>query len=163
MRFGIVGLAGGCATAFLGLVGCAALPNSDPLNVSVAGIEPLPTEGMELRLAVKVRVQNPNDSNIEYSGAALTLDLNGQKLASGVSNEVGTVERYGESVLTIPVTASMFTMVRQGLSFMTDATPDEVSYAVKGKLEGGLFGTKRFSDEGTFTLQAPANRPGATQ
>ena len=163
MRFGIVGLVGGCATAFLGLVGCAALPNSDPLNVSVAGIEPLPTEGMELRLAVKVRVQNPNDSNIEYSGAALTLDLNGQKLASGVSNEVGTVERYGESVLTIPVTASMFTMVRQGLSFMTDATPDEISYAVKGKLEGGLFGTKRFRDEGTFTLQAPANRPGATQ
>src|SRR5262245_57595961 len=43
----------------LGLGGCAALPSSDPLNVTVAGIESLPGEGMELRLAVRLRVQNP--------------------------------------------------------------------------------------------------------
>jgi LEA14-like dessication related protein len=138
------------------LSGCAALPNRDPLTVTVAGIESLPSEGMELRLGVKVRIQNPNDSDIEYSGAALNLNLNGTKLASGVSDETGTVPRYGETVLTIPVTASLLGMVRQGLSFMTDQTPDDVRYEVEGKLEGGLFGTKRFSDEGTFTLQPPA-------
>jgi LEA14-like dessication related protein len=147
------------AALLAGTASCVTMPNSDPLNVSVAGIEPLPAEGMELRFAVRVRVQNPNDSSIEYSGAALTLDLNGQKLASGVSSEAGTVPRYGEAMLTIPVTASILGMVRQGLSFMTDGTPDEVRYEVKGKLEAGLFGTKRFSDEGTITLQAPADRP----
>jgi hypothetical protein len=57
------------------------------------------------------------------------------------------------------VTTSILGMVRQGLSFVTDGTPDEVRYEVKGKLEAGLFGTKRFSDEGTITLQAPADRP----
>jgi LEA14-like dessication related protein len=145
---------------WLAIAGCAAFPNSDPLNVSVAGIESLPSEGMELRLAVRVRVQNPNDSSVEYSGAALTLNLNGTKLASGVSDEIGTVPRYGESVLTIPVTASFLGMVRQGLSFMTDGVPDDVRYEVKGKLEGGLFGTKRFSDEGTFTLQPPSPSAG---
>ena len=139
----------------LGLSGCAALPNRDPLNVTVAGIESLPSEGMELRLGVKVRVQNPNDSDIEYSGAALTLNLNGTRLASGVSADTGTVPRYGETVLTIPVTASLIGMVRQGLQFITDDTPDDVRYEVEGKLEGGLFGTRRFSDEGTFTLQPP--------
>ena len=143
----------------LGLAGCSALPNRDPLNMTVAGIESLPSEGMELRLAVKVRVQNPNDSDIEYSGAALTLNLNGTKLASGVSAETGTVPRYGETVLTIPVTASLLGMVRQGLSFMTDNTPDDVRYEVEGKLEGGVFGTRRFSDEGTFTLEPPADSP----
>jgi LEA14-like dessication related protein len=142
--------------SLLVLSGCAALPNRDPLTVTVAGIESLPSEGMELRLGVKVRIQNPNDSDIEYSGAALNLNLNGTKLASGVSDETGTVPRYGETVLTIPVTASLIGMVRQGLSFMTDQTPDDVRYEVEGKLEGGLFGTKRFSDEGTFTLQPPA-------
>ncbi len=141
----------------LGLSGCAALPNRDPLTVTVAGIESLPSEGMELRLGVRVRIQNPNDSAIEYSGAALTLNLNGTRLASGVSAETGTVPRYGESVLTIPVTASFIGMVRQGLQFMTDDTPDDLRYAVEGKLEGGLFGTRRFSDEGTFTLQPPGN------
>jgi len=143
------------ALLFAGLSGCAVLPNSDPLNVTVAGIESLPSEGMEIRLAVKVRVQNPNDSDIEYSGAALTLNLNGTRLASGVSADTGTVPRYGETVLTIPVTASLIGMVRQGLQFITDDTPDDVRYEVEGKLEGGLFGTRRFSDEGTFTLPPP--------
>ena len=155
-----------CAALAAGLsfgVACVTLPNSDPLNVSVAGIESLPGEGMELRLAVRLRVQNPNDSEITYSGAALTLNVNGHKLASGVSDEMGTVPRFGESIVTIPVTASLFGMVRQGLSFMTDATPDDVSYEVKGKLAGGMFGTKRFNEEGTFTLQPPTGSAELTQ
>lgn len=154
-----VPLAGLC----LAVAGCVTLPNSDPLNVSVAGIESLPGEGIELRLAVRLRVQNPNDSEIQYSGAALTLNVNGHKLASGVSDEMGTVPRFGESVVTIPVTAPLFAMVRQGLSFMTDSTPDDVRYEVKGKLAGGMFGTKRFSEEGTFTLQPPTGSAALTE
>jgi len=142
------------AVFFAALTGCATLPISDPLTISVAGIEPLPGEGLELRLAVRVRIQNPNDEPVEYSGAALALDLNGRKLASGVSDRVGTVPRYGEAVLTIPVTISAFDMARQVIGFARRADDNEVRYRVRGKLEGGLFGTRRFSDEGTFALPA---------
>jgi len=136
----------------LALGACSALPNRDPLNIDVAGIEPLQGEGLELRLAVRVRIQNPNDSDIEYSGAALKLDLNGHKLASGVSDAMGTVPRYGESVLEIPVTVSALNMARQVLGFVNAQDQRNVSYTVKGKLEGGVFGTRRFTDEGTFEL-----------
>jgi LEA14-like dessication related protein len=139
-----------------GLCGCATIASRDPLNIGVAGIEPLPGEGLELRLAVTIRVQNPNDFAMEYTGAALALDLNGRKLASGVSDAVGTVPRYGESVFTIPVTISAFNMVRQVLGFVNDENPNEVRYRVRGKLEGGLFGTRRFNDEGSFDLPAAA-------
>jgi LEA14-like dessication related protein len=137
---------------------CSALPNRDPLNIDVAGIEPLQGEGLELRLAVRVRIQNPNDSDIEYSGAALNLDLNGRKLASGVSSAMGTVPRYGEAVLEIPVTISALSMARQVLGFVNNNAQDqrEVKYTVRGKLEGGVFGTRRFTDDGTFEL--PADR-----
>jgi hypothetical protein len=137
---------------------CSTLPNRDPLNIDVAGIEPLPGEGLELRLAVRVRIQNPNDSDIEYSGAALNLDLNGRKLASGVSAAMGTVPRYGEAVLEIPVTISALSMARQVLGFVNDNAQEqrEVKYTVRGKLEGGVFGTRRFTDDGTFEL--PADR-----
>jgi hypothetical protein len=138
------------------LAACSALPNRDPLNIDVAGIEPLPGEGLELRLAVRVRIQNPNDTDIEYSGAALNLDLNGRKLASGVSAAMGTVPRYGEAVLEIPVTVSALNMARQVLGFVNAQNQRDVSYTVHGKLEGGLFGTRRFTDEGTFEL--PADR-----
>jgi LEA14-like dessication related protein len=136
---------------------CASLANRDPLNIDVAGIDPLPGEGLELRLAVKVRIQNPNDAPVEYTGTALSLDLNGHKLASGVSDDVGTVPRYGEAVLTIPVTISALNMARQVLGFVNAQNQTEVPYRVKGKLEGGIFGTRRFTDEGTFELPASAN------
>src|SRR5262245_26089306 len=101
------------ALVAVGLSSCATLPNSDPLQVSVAGVEPLPGEGLELRLAVKVRVQNPNDAPVDYNGVALSLDLNGRKFGTGVSSEVGTVPRYGEAVVTIPITIGVFNMAHQ--------------------------------------------------
>jgi LEA14-like dessication related protein len=140
-----------------GIASCATLPHSDPLNVSVAGVEPLEGEGLELRLAVKVRVQNPNDAPVDYSGVALTLDLNGKKFGTGVSSEVGAVPRYGESVVTIPITVGVFNMARQVLAAVQGGEVKAVSYRVHGKLEGGLFGTRRFEDKGTIELPtAPA-------
>jgi LEA14-like dessication related protein len=145
-----------CVLTVLGA--CASLPNRDPLNIDIAGIEPLPGEGLELRLAVTVRIQNPNDVAVDYSGASLSLDLNGRNLASGVSAAVGTVPRYGEAVLTVPVTISAFDMARQVLGFANARDQSEIAYRVRGKLEGGLFGTRRFTDDGTFTLPAQAGR-----
>ena len=135
---------------------CASLSNRDPLVVDVAGIEPLPGESMEIRLQIAVRIQNPNDMPVEYRGAALDLSLNGRRAASGVSDQIGTVPRYGETVIYIPVTISAFNMVRQILGFMETSATDEIDYSISGKLEGGMFGTRRFRDEGTFALTAPA-------
>jgi LEA14-like dessication related protein len=141
--------------------GCASLPNRDPLTIDVAGIESLPSEGLELRLAVTIRIQNPNDAAVEYTGAALSLDLNGRNLASGVSDTVGTVPRYGETTFTVPVTISALDMVRQVFGFIEADEQGEVRYRVRGKLEGGIFGTRRFSDEGSMQLPSqPAAQPG---
>lgn len=145
--------------ATAGLNGCATWPNRDPLMIDVAGIESLPGEGMELRLLVKVRVQNPNDAAVDYSGVALTLDLNDIRLASGVSDDVGTVPRYGESVFAIPVTISAFDMARHVLALTNTSERDDVTYRVEGKLQGGLFGTRRFIDDGTFQLNDEMRNP----
>jgi len=136
------------------LAACSNLPNREPLLIDVAGIESLPGEGMELRLAVKIRVQNPNNVDIEYDGVALTLDLNDRQLGSGVSSNVGVVPRYGESVFTVPVTISAFDMINQLLGAVErrDDPDRRVNYRVRGKLEGGFFGTRRFESTGRFDL-----------
>lgn len=141
--------------ALLLLAACAALSPRDPLFIDVAGIEQVPGEGMELNLAVRIRVQNPNDTAVEYNGVALALDINGRSLASGVSDDVGVVPRYGQRVFTIPVTISAFDVARQVFGAMNAEDPEEVRYRVRGKLEGGLFGTRRFDDEGLFRLAPP--------
>jgi len=143
----------------MSLGACAGLPQRDPLNVGVVGIEPLPSEGMELRLAVTIRVQNPNDTQVEFTGAAVELDLNGRALASGVTDAVGTVPRYGETEFTVPVTISAFNVARQLIGLMNGSNADQVNYRVRGKLEAGLFGTRRFTDDGSFQLNLPTQTP----
>lgn len=66
-----------------GLNACALFQPRDPINISVIGIEPLPGQELELRMAVKMRVQNPNESPIDYNGIALNLEVNGQPLRRG--------------------------------------------------------------------------------
>ena len=138
--------------AMLALGGCAGFFNHDAMRVSVAGIEPLEGQGLEMRFAVKLRVQNPNDAPIDFDGVALDLDLNGRPFASGVSDQRGTVPRFGETVLSVPVTVSAFSMARQAFGFANGDTVSRVSYAVRGRLAGGVLGGARFADSGYVDL-----------
>ncbi|WP_321793184.1 LEA type 2 family protein [Caballeronia sp. J97] len=137
--------------AMLALGGCAVF-NRDAMRVSVAGIEPLEGQGLEMRFAVKLRVQNPNDAPVDFDGVALDLDLNGRAFASGVSDQRGTVPRFGETVVSVPVTVSAFSVARQAFGFASGNTVSKVSYTARGKLAGGAFGGARFSDSGYVDL-----------
>jgi hypothetical protein len=146
-----------CLLAVL-LAGCASLSNRDPLVVTVAGIESLPGEGMEMRLLVKLRVQNPNDLPIDYDGIALNFDVQGRSFASGVSAEAGSVPRFGEVVVAVPVTVSVLRMVRQVVGMMDGKPVDRIEYELRGKLNSAsLFGMRRFSAKGDFRM--PAETP----
>jgi LEA14-like dessication related protein len=138
----------------LGLAGCAGMPAGDPLQVTVAGVEPLQGEGMELRMMVKLRVQNPNDAQVDYDGAYVRLTVQDKTFATGVSDARGTVPRFAEAVVAVPVTVSMLNVVRQFIGAMDDkaAPPDKVRYSLEGKLHGTGFSALRFKSQGEFTL-----------
>ncbi len=144
-------------TMVLALSACALFPNRDPLNINVVGIDPLPGQDLEIRFAVKLRLQNPNDTDIQYDGVALNLDVNGRLLATGVSDQKGTIGRFSEGVLTVPVTVSAFAALRQAVGLADQQRLDNLPYELHGKLAGGLFGTMRFEDSGTLSLPKPAS------
>ena len=134
------------------LSGCAALTGQEPLRVSVAGIDPLQGAGLEMRFIVKLRIQNPNDSPVEYQGVSLRLDLNGQSFASGVSDQSGVVPRFGETVIDVPVTVPAFTAVRQAFAFAGSAEAGNIPYELHGRLAGGFGGGTHFVDQGKLSL-----------
>ncbi|MCM2331200.1 Late embryogenesis abundant protein [Geopseudomonas sagittaria] len=142
------------ALLVLSLSACAALGVRDPLNIQVVGIEPLPGEGLEMRFAVKLRLQNPNTTPIDYDGIALELKVNDRSLARGVSAQSGSVPRFGETLLVVPVSISAFAAVRQALGLAENARLDSLPYVLRGKFGGGLLGGRRFSDAGTLDLSA---------
>lgn len=150
------------ACAVLAASGCATMPHQDPLQVTVAGIDSLPGEGMELRLLVKLRVQNPNDAQIDYNGVAVQMHVQGKTFATGVSDAHGTVPRFGETVIEVPVTASAFRMARQVFGFMSGSgAPGKITYEMTGKLNGKGFSTVHFQNKGDFDL--PSSSGGSPQ
>jgi len=135
------------------LCGCTSLSNQDPLQVMVAGIEPLQEkgEGLELRLLVKLRVQNPNSSPVSYDGAYVKVEVQDKTFATGVSNAAGSLPGFSEAVVEVPVTVSMLRMVRQVMGMKDGASADQIRYSMSGKL-----GSHRFSAKGEFALTPPA-------
>ena len=142
----------GLAAALLLTGGCTSLAARDPLDVTVAGIEPMPEkgEGLELRLLVKLRVQNPNSTPFSYDGAYVKVEVQDKTFASGVSNAGGTIAGFSESVVEVPVTVSMFRMVRQVMGMKDGAPADQITYSMIGKL-----GSHRFSASGEFSMKPP--------
>ncbi|MBS7662101.1 LEA type 2 family protein [Pseudomonas lalucatii] len=138
------------------LGGCGSLALRDPLHIDLVGLEPLPGQGLEMRFALKLRVQNPNDRALDYHGVALALELNGQPLASGVSDQRGQVPRFGEALLSVPVSISAFSAMRQAWGAAGYRSGQGLPYELSGKLAGGLFGTTRFTDRGVLNWPEPA-------
>lgn len=136
----------------LALAGCTSLAARDPLEVAVAGIEPMPDkgEGLELRLLVRLRVQNPNPDAISYSGAFVKVEVQDRTFATGVTDVGGTLPGFSEAVVEVPVTVSMLRMVRQVMGMKDAAEADRIRYSMSGKL-----GSHRFSASGEFSLKPP--------
>lgn len=143
------------STAGAALSACAALPGRDPVRVSVVGVEPLPGQGLEFRLNVRLRVVNPNDTPIEYDGVFVDLDLQGRNFAAGASDLKGSVPRFGEKVLEVPISVSALGALRQMLGLAGNGPlPEKLSYEVRGRIGGAAFGGQRFGSKGELSLGA---------
>ena len=143
------------ALVLTGLSACASFGGREPVKVNVVAVEPLTGQGLELRFLVKLRVQNPNDAPVDFDGIAIDLDVRGTDFASGVSDQRGTVPRFGELVLSVPVTVSASSVIKQALSFAMGSR-EKLSYQLRGKLagSGSGFGGLRFTSSGEMDLPA---------
>ena len=137
----------------LTLSACATLPGQEPVQVTVADIESMEGEGMELRMLVKLRVQNPNEAPLEFDGVYIKVDVLDRTLATGVSDQRGTVPRFGETIVAVPLTVSTLRVALGALEVMTGArTIDKVTYRMEGKLDGIGWGSHRFQATGQLAI-----------
>lgn len=146
------------SAAALTLPGCAGLLGREPVRVNVVGVEPLRGEGLEARMALKLRVINPNDAAITYDGLSVELDVRGQHFASGVSNERGEVPRFGEALIAVPVSISALSLMRQAMDMARGGSP-RIDYVLKGRLAGTALGSVGFSSSGEVDLPSELMRP----
>jgi LEA14-like dessication related protein len=133
----------------LAVAGCASLGAREPIEVDVAGITPLPSTAFEHRLRVDLRLRNPNNRAYEIEGMRFVLDVNGRRLASGVSHETATLPRLGEVVVPVTTTTSLLDVVNQIVAFAGQPQP-RFEYQLRGKIFlSGLWGSIDFERSGS--------------
>jgi len=142
------------------LGGCAALQPREPLQVVMVGIEPLQGEGLELRMLVRLRIQNPNDLPLDFNGVSVRMDVQGKRFATGVSNVSGSVPRFGETIVGVPVSISVFRIVHQALDTITSERGGKLVYEMTGTLAGPAFNSVHFESKGELTLPAAISESG---
>lgn len=122
--------------AVLLLGGCAGLK---PPSISVADIEVIEVGLFEQRLAIRLRVQNPNKVEIPINGLSFEVELNGEPFATGVSDKAIKVPRLGEAVLEVNVVTGFAGILRQ-IQILSRGNVDAIPYRIKGRLMIGSYG-----------------------
>ncbi len=122
--------------------GCAAFQPAEPIDVTVAGIESLPSEGLELRMSVRLRIQNPNDRPIDYDGLSVRLIVLEKTFATGVSDQRGTIPRFGTEVIPVAVTISPLRVAWNTVGFLiNESRSDKVRYELATASQQPAVGT----------------------
>jgi LEA14-like dessication related protein len=133
--------------------GCAVFQPGEPVDVTVAGIESLPSEGLELRMSVRLRIQNPNDQPIDYDGVSVRLLVQDKNFASGVSDQRGTIPRFGSEVVAVAVTISPLKVAWHTYELLkNEANPERLRYNLEGKINRVGFGSVPFRAEGELSM-----------
>ena len=90
------------------------------------------------------------------------LAVRGMDLATGVSPVKTTVPRFGEAVVSVPVTVPATAELRQALSLAGAREVRKIEFELSGRLGAGPFGGNRFTSRGELDWppgSSPAAKP----
>jgi LEA14-like dessication related protein len=136
------------------LMACATVPSIESPRVSVVALQPVEVTPLEQTYRIRVRLQNPNDHDLDVTGLSYKLEVNRAPLLEGVSGAAFTVPRYSEAVVDVSGVSTFFGFIRQIQALEQQAKP-EVIYKLTGKISiRNRVGTLPFEYEGTLTLPA---------
>ena len=131
------------AIILLLLLLCACAPKGPPpprLDVSISEIHGARIGMMEQTYNLVLRVQNPNNFDIETDGLSFDIEANGKPFARGVSNQSVSVPRLGESMVKVDAVSDLSSVIGQIRS-----VPRVAGSGFKYRLVGRFFsGEQRF-------------------
>ena len=141
------------AAPLAGLAACATGPDIPEPEVAIADVRPLGGNLFAQRVAMTLNITNPLDRELAITGLRADLNVNGSRLAQGVSNERVTIPRLASRDVTVTATATALDVMRQVFNL---GGTDELSYDLDGTLFMADFPVDEvaFSRSGAFTLQS---------
>ena len=135
------------------MVACSTLPRDfETPKFSVANIAPKDMSVFEQRFDVQLRIQNPNNFDLDINGIRFDIDLNDKEFGNGMSGQKVNVPRFGSEVVTAEVITGLGSFLRQAQGMSSGVT--KVRYRLKGKAFAEMPGsfTIPFDESGEVDL-----------
>lgn len=140
---------------FATMLGCSTVvPQLEKPRLALSRVHLQEGSGvMEQRLLVGVRVANPNDRALPVKGLNLSLELDGQHVADGVSTRSFVVPANSEAEFDMLVTANLAGVLLK-LATRRNALREPIPYRVTGKVATrlGMLRSIPFTDTGTISI-----------
>jgi LEA14-like dessication related protein len=114
------------------------LPNFEEPQVSVNSFKVLPSGNLNPTFEIGLRVINPNSFALNLKGLSYTASIEGNKLLSGVANQLPIVPAYGEEEVKLNAQADLFGGFRL-LADLLKPRETPIGYTLKVKLDVGTF------------------------
>ena len=135
------------------LSGCASvMPDIDPPKVTVEKVESIPSESGAPRFQISLRVINPNTQSLDIAGISYGVEIMGQEVVTGVTNDVPVIEGYSEGVVTLDAGLQLFQVFRL-LTSLGKSQGEALEYRFVAKIDfKGLVPTQHVEQKGEVTL-----------
>lgn len=137
------------------LCGCAGTmrPGFEPPVVSLQTFKMLPQESVSPRFEIGLHIINPNRDPLNFAGIFYTVGIEGYNVLSGVSNDLPTVEPYGEAKITLLADVDLFKGIKLITSLLQEPR-DTFKYSFEAKLDLGGFSPNTYvKEEGEINLR----------
>ena len=126
-------------TAFflaLGLAACSGLPlNAVAPTVSVAEVKLRSLGLFEQHFDVGLRVNNPNDFDLNIEALDFELEVNGQPFAHGLSHAATLIPAMSSTVLWIDAIVQSNKLIRQIKALPPETLKEGVAYRMTGHIK----------------------------
>jgi LEA14-like dessication related protein len=142
-----------------GMVGCASLSSTrEPVRVTISELRLIEATMLEQVYGLTLRVQNPNQTPIEFAGMSFELQINGRAFGSGVSDSKVTIPAFGDAKVDVRLVSTLFRLFRQ-LEALQRETGGPLSYEISGRIAlANRFGWLSFQENGELDLRPDDSR-----
>ena len=127
------------AATISSLTACVTTPSDfEEPSLSVISFAPINSDSISPRFEIVLHITNPNRDPLELEGISYTIHLEGNKVMSGVANNLPTIEPYGEADVTLEATTNLFGGF-QLLTGLMNEHKEHIEYEFNAKLDLGTF------------------------
>lgn len=114
---------------------CTALPfNAKAPKISVAEVSLKRLGVFEQIFDVGLRVNNPNDFDIDIEGLEFKLEINGREFATGVAHTHAQVPAFSSAVVHVDTTTQSSDLLQQ-MKTLPEILKDGVPYRIHGRIK----------------------------